>query len=86
MSTHNVEMLVAVRVEVNDPDVIARVVENHDRWQETYYRMDTEDDVIEHLAFNCINNGTTRANALDGWADMSDTAATMDVVDVEPWI
>lgn len=36
-----------------------------------------DEDVIKHLAFNCVANGCENLRGLDGWADLADDAATM---------
>lgn len=80
----DVEMLVTVRVTITDPTVVDRVVNNEDRWRETFYAMDSFDDVVEHLAYNAISNGYVSAAALDGWADCDAMAARMVIIDCEP--
>lgn len=82
MSKYFVDVMVTVEVTVNDDSVIRRVVDNEDNWRGTFYDMRTRDDVLYHLAFNCINNGADQAVRLDGWADLAGDAATMRVVDV----
>lgn len=84
MTTHYVELIVRVKIDVNDPDVIARVVENHDGWQQMFYGMTTEQEVLEHLAYNAVRNGRSDATMLDGWADLPADAVVMDLDDVEP--
>ncbi len=69
-----------VTVTVNDPDVIERVTgPKGDEWRAQLYNLRTEDDVLDHLAYNAAANGATRANELDGWGDLPDDAATMEV-------
>lgn len=80
---HDRDLWVSVRVDVNDQDVIDRVVNNDDNWQGMYYRMTTADEVLDHLAYNCAANGVERVNRLDGWADMADDAATMRIENVD---
>jgi hypothetical protein len=75
---------VTVAINVNDQDVIDRVVNDVDDWQGTYYRMGSASEVLDHLAYNCIANGVERVNRLDGWADLADDAATMRIEGVEP--
>lgn len=76
-----VEVTSEVEVTVHDDSVIARVLENHDDdgqptprggngWQDMFYAMDTEGDVVEHLAYNYIANGVETISRLDGWADV----------------
>ncbi len=82
MNSRVIDRQVAVRIEINDSDVVDRVVNNVDNWQGTYYRMTTEQEVVDHLAYNCIANGIELVNRLDGWADMDDGAARMRIEDV----
>lgn len=90
MSEHSVDMIVSVIIMVNNRDVIDRVVNNTPDmpggrpWRSNFYDLQTEEDVLEHLAYNCINNGFHQANSLDGWADLDDDAATMDIAEVQP--
>lgn len=88
-TTFNVTTETRVAITVNDPDVIRRCVENTPSengygenygWRETFYDLRTAEQVLHHLAFNCIANGIERVNRLDGWADLADDAATMTVV------
>lgn len=81
---HSRESFVTVNIDVNDPDVIDRVVNNVENWQGTYYRMTTADEVLDHLAYNCIANGIKDASRLEGWADLPAGAATMRVENVDP--
>jgi hypothetical protein len=81
---HSVSLEGHVVVTINDPDVIERVTgPGGDEWREYAYRLHTADEVITHLAYNCIANGAERANQLDGWADLADDAATMGVESIE---
>lgn len=98
LAEHSVsyEHYVEVRVVINDPSVVARCVENQDGdgvpqedirggtgWRNTFYNIDTEQEVVRHLAYNCALNNVDRVNRLDGWADCTDDAATMAVVSME---
>lgn len=77
-------MEVVVEIEIHDRDVIERVTgPKGDEWREHLYDLRTEQDVLEHLAANAIRNRIWRANQLEGWADLSDDAATMEVRSVE---
>jgi hypothetical protein len=91
---YRVWMRVAVDVTIDDPDVIARVVDNHDDegtpqpvgrgngangWHDTYYNIPDRDGVLHHLAFNGLVNGADDVTRLDGWADMGPDACTMTV-------
>lgn len=76
-----------VTVEVaDDCDAITRVTgEGGDEWRSHYYNFATEQDVLEHFAYNAIANGVEDANRLDGWADLPDGAVTMLVTEVNVW-
>jgi len=62
-------------VEIHDPDVISRCVDNVDGWREEFYDLSTPEEVVEHLTWNCGVNGR-RLSRLDGWADLSDDAVS----------
>lgn len=79
----DVEMQVTVRVTITDPLVISRPVENTDGWRDDLYPLFTQDDVLEHLAYNAVMNGSTNASRLDGWADLPASAVRMDVYNAE---
>lgn len=83
-TTHDVPIRGEVRLTINDPDVLERVVgrDGHE-WRENLYDLTTVEDVLEHLAVNAVRNGIGQVNRLDGWADMADDAATMAVQRVE---
>lgn len=94
MPTYSQEIVSVVSVQVNDPNVIDRVVNNETSttgygeevaWRDMFYDLRTEQDVIEHLAYNAAVNGYDKVNRLDGWADLPDDAATMAVVDIYPF-
>jgi len=71
---------IPVKVTINDPDVIARVTgPNGDEWRAQLYNLHTESDVLDHLAHNCVLNGVEQVNRLDGWGDLPDGAATMEL-------
>lgn len=85
----NVSMLCTVHIDIDDglcPDVITRCTENttavnglgeSQGWRDTFYPLETEDQVYEHLAFNCLVNGVTDITRLDGWADVPEDAVRM---------
>lgn len=81
--TFDVEMRVVVRVTVRDPDVIRRPIENVDSWRDDLYDLRTRSDVLAHLAFNCVRNGSQNAQLLDGWADLPRDAASMTVREID---
>lgn len=83
---HSVSFEGHVVVEVNDQEVINRVTDpvRGEGWRKQCYQLFTADEVLQHLAYNCIANGAERANQLEGWADLPDDAATMGVESIEP--
>jgi hypothetical protein len=99
LGAYTVDALRSVTVTINDPSVIARVVENHDDegvpqpfekdgtgWRNVFYDITDADGVVEMLAYNCAVNGVTKANSLDGWADLGDDAATMEERSGDEWV
>lgn len=76
------EIEVVVLVEINDPDVVDRITgSGGDEWRSQFYDLRTEDDVLAHLARNCIANGVERADRLEGWGDLDTDAATMELTE-----
>lgn len=71
---------VPVRIVVRDRDVIRRPVENIDGWRDDLYPLDTEQKVLEHLAFNAVYNHYDNGKYLDGWADLDPDALEMVLV------
>jgi hypothetical protein len=70
-----------VEISIKDRDVIERVTgPGGDEWRSQLYNLRTEDDVLNHLAYNAVAGNVERVNQLDGWADLPDDAATMQVV------
>jgi len=47
------------------------------RLEGIYSAITTEDDIWDHLAYNCIVNGVEDASRLDGWADLERGQLTM---------
>lgn len=83
--TYNRTIEATVRITVKDPDVFERVTgPGGDEWRAAAYDIRSEEEVLEHFAYNAVANGVGRCNVLDGWADLPDDAATFDVVDFEP--
>jgi hypothetical protein len=79
--TYIVPLIIEVRVTVTNPDVIERVTGHAgDEWRKHLYDLRTRDDVLTMLADNAFRNDIDRARALDGWADLPDAAATMEVL------
>lgn len=77
-----------VRVTVNDPDVIERVVgPGGDEWRSRFYGLHDVADVIDHLAYNYAHNGVDDVRRLDGWADVAEDAVTFttESVDTSSW-
>jgi hypothetical protein len=79
--TFHVELIRTVEITINDPDVIERVTgPNGDNWREQLYNLHTEEDVLAHLAGNCLANGQENASNLDGWGDLPVEAVQMKVL------
>ena len=76
---------VTAEIIVNDEDVIERVMgPDGDEWRSKLYDLHTRDDVLNHLAYNCIVNGRRDVTMLDGWADLSRDVTRMDIIEVDP--
>ncbi len=43
----------------------------------------TEQDALNHLAYNAVANGVEDASRLDGWGDLERGILTMEVCDVD---
>lgn len=83
MTTYDVDREVHVRIVVNNPEAITRVTgPEGDEWRRSLYPLCTEEDVLNHWAYNCISNGVGTARRLDGWADLDDNDVIMWVEDV----
>jgi hypothetical protein len=82
---HSVSFDGYVAITINDPDVIERVTNpvSGEEWRKQAYNLYTRDEVLQHLAYNCLANGVERVNHLDGWADLPDDAATMGIESIE---
>lgn len=72
MRKARVTLTVEVELQIAD-EAIRRCVENEDGWRETYYDLQTPEDVAEHLAAN-IGLAGARPCHLDGWSDLPDEA------------
>lgn len=70
---------VPFKIVVHDQRVIDRPVNNVDGWRDQLYDLQTENEVIEHLAFNAVANSVDDITRLDGWADLDPSAATITV-------
>lgn len=73
MAKRRFDILLMCEVEIDD-EVIAAV--DHD-WRKNFYRLETAEDIVEHVAFNLLVNGANLSQ-LDGWADKSDDMAMVD--------
>lgn len=73
MAKFLVDFMVTVEVDVIDPRVIDRCVNNEAGWREHYYDISTAEQVAEHLAYNYARNDAD-VNQLDGWADLASGA------------
>lgn len=40
-----------------------------DDWRANLYKLYTDQDIAEHIAYNFVANDTKRVQELDGWAD-----------------
>jgi hypothetical protein len=63
-----VEYTTECTLEIDD-EVLDRV---DDEWRSHLYNLDTDEDVVEHLAHNIVAN-SRRLSDLDGWADLPDS-------------
>lgn len=67
----------ACDINVNDQRAITRITgPEGGEWRASFYNLYTEDDVLEHFAYNHITNGVEHINQLEGWADLADDAVT----------
>lgn len=95
MTKYRLEYMVDVLIEINDDNVITRVLENHDDagvpqprqkggtgWRDTLYDLDDRDAVLDMLGYN-LGLHDRDLNQLDGWADMPNTAATGRIADLD---
>lgn len=96
MTVYSAEVEVEVEVTINDQDVIDRCVNNHNDsgepvpygqdqggFRDLYYDLGSEQEVINHLVYNCIANGKENLQNLEGWADLPENSATMRIKYVE---
>jgi len=78
------EATVQVEITIADnapTDVFSRMWEDADCYESLYGVM-TEDEVLDHLTFNCIDNWVEDASRLDGWADLEKGMLTMKISEV----
>jgi hypothetical protein len=78
-----VDAMSSVKVKVTDPEHIDRCFTED--WRSTFYTLATPDEVMQHLAFNCIANSVEDASRLDGWADLAPGALTMELDRLVEW-
>jgi hypothetical protein len=48
-----------------------------DEFRKTLYELRTQEEVLDHWAYNAACNGVTDASELDGWADLEKGQVTM---------
>jgi hypothetical protein len=81
---HEVSVMADVKITITVPDAIERVTgPSGDEWRASFYDLHTEDDVLDHLAYNAVSNGIEDASRLDGWADLERGDVTMFVTRVD---
>jgi hypothetical protein len=75
---------VEVEILVEDENALERITgPKGDDWRANFYKLFTEEDVLEHFAYNCINGGVKTANRLEGFADLSPGGVTMEISSIE---
>lgn len=79
-------MEAVVTMSVDVKVVIAEGVDPFSRaqdpdWGGRLYGVMDQEEVLAHLAANCVNNGTVDATRLDGWADLEPGQVTMSIKD-----
>jgi hypothetical protein len=84
----NVTVTSTVEITINDREPIERCLGDAGReWREHSGSSPniTEDDVLQHWAYNAAANDTTDVSELDGWADVPKGVVTMraQMLDVE---
>ena len=97
MAKYQIEATVLIEVDINDPTVITRCVENWNDegqpvpygqglrgWRDVLYNLTDEDEVLEMLAYNLAIRDRYLTQ-LDGWADMTNEAADARIVDIDWW-
>lgn len=69
-----------VFIEIHDREPIERITgPNGDEWRAQMYDLRTEDDVLNHWAYNAVANGIVDVCQLDGWADVPAETVTFRV-------
>jgi hypothetical protein len=75
-------VVVRVAVDIGDREPVERVIgAGGDEWRECLYDLRTEDDVLDHWAYNAVVNGIRDVSELDGWADVLRGTVTFRVLD-----
>jgi hypothetical protein len=71
---------VRVVIDIRDREPIERVTgPGGDEWRAHLYPLRTEDDVLDHWAYNAAMNGVVDVCQLDGWADVPAETVTFRV-------
>src|SRR4051812_3202968 len=69
---------VCVVIDIHDREPIERVTgSDGDEWRAVLYDLRTEDDVLDHWAYNAVANGVVDVCELDGWADVPAGTVTL---------
>ena len=97
MAKYQIEATVLIEVDIEDDSVIRRCVENWNDenqpvpygqgqrgWQDMFYDLTDEAQVIEHLAYN-LGIRDRYLPSLDGWADMDNDAANARIENISWW-
>lgn len=80
---HELTFVVDVEVECQDEALIDEAaIEGSER---NAYGWRNRDQVIHHLAWNCVKNGIENAKRLDGWGDLEGDELTMRITHVEEY-
>lgn len=75
---YTIEIEIPTKLTLTDEapdDVITRCFTKE--WQDHMFTLATEDEVMDHLAYNLIENGVEDISRLDGWADIPEGVAMM---------
>ena len=70
MKEYESNVLVTVKIH---PDVFAQV---DDEWREMFYDLNTESDIVDHIAYNLMKGRTL--SQLDGFANLPNEYAVME--------
>jgi hypothetical protein len=82
-----VETSVYATVTIRNPDVIERVTgPGGDEWRSQFYAtIESDQDVVEHFAFNAITNGVHDITRLEGWGDCDRDDVLIEIDDTTHW-